>query len=122
MSIENCKYCARSCLYWVGMNKDIEVMNKCQICVRYGNTNTKEPLECFEVPDKPWEVVGTDLFYFHGKNYVMIVYYFLKFVEFVMIPTSTSSKLVTQLIQSKVISLGMGYLILLDMTAVLNTD
>lgn len=53
--------------------------------------DTKEPLECSEVPDKPWQVVGTDLFYFQGKNYVLIVDYFSKFVEFVMIPKLTSS-------------------------------
>ncbi|XP_008179138.1 uncharacterized protein K02A2.6-like [Acyrthosiphon pisum] len=92
MGIEKCKYRARSCLYWVGMNKDIEgVVNKCQICLKYRKTNTKEPLECSEVPDKPWQVVGTDLFYFQGKNYVLIVDYFSKFVEFVMIPKLTSS-------------------------------
>ncbi|XP_060873973.1 uncharacterized protein K02A2.6-like [Metopolophium dirhodum] len=92
MGIEKCKYRARSCLYWVGMNKDIEgVVNKCQICLKYRKTNTKEPLECSEVPDKPWQVVDTDLFYFQGKNYVFIVDYFSKFVEFVMIPKLTSS-------------------------------
>jgi|UniRef100_A0A2S2R0U0 transposase InsO family protein len=73
------------------MNKDIEeVVNRCQICLKYRKTNTKEPLECSDVPEKPWQVVGTDLFYFQGKNYVMLVDYFSKFVEFVMIPKLTS--------------------------------
>jgi len=92
MGIEKCKYRARSCLYWVVMNKDIEeVVNKCQICLKYRKTNTKEPLERSEVADKPWQVVGTDFYYFQGKNYVLIVDYFSKFVEFVMIPKLTSS-------------------------------
>ncbi|KAF0764619.1 Uncharacterized protein FWK35_00011318, partial [Aphis craccivora] len=92
MGIEKCKYRARRCFNWVGMKKDIEeVVNKCQICLKYRKTNTKEPLECSEVPDKPWQVVGTDLFYFQGKNYVLIVDYFSKFVEFELIPKLTSS-------------------------------
>jgi hypothetical protein len=91
MGIEKCRYRARTCLYWVGMNKDIEkVVNRCQICLKYRKANTKEPLECSEVPEKPWQVVGTDLFYFQGKNYVILVDYFSKFVEFVMIPKLTS--------------------------------
>jgi len=35
-------------------------------------------------------MVGTDLFHFQGKNYVTIVDYFSKFIEFVMIPKLTS--------------------------------
>jgi hypothetical protein len=73
MGIEKCRYRAKTCLYWVGMNKNIEeVVNRCQICLKYRKTKTKEPLECSEVPNKPWQVVGTDLFHFQEKNYVML--------------------------------------------------
>jgi hypothetical protein len=53
MGIEKYRYRARTCLYWVGMNKNIEVVNRCRICLKYRKTNTKELLECSEVPDKP---------------------------------------------------------------------
>ncbi|CAI6345573.1 unnamed protein product [Macrosiphum euphorbiae] len=73
------------------MNKDIEeVLNRYQICLKYRKTNTKEPLESSEVPDKPRQVLGTDLFHSQEKNYVMLVDYFSKFIEFVMIPKLTS--------------------------------
>jgi len=73
------------------MNKDIEeAVNRYTICLKYRKTNTKEPLECSEVPDKPWQVLGIDLFHSQGKNYVMLVDYFSKFIEFVMIPKLTS--------------------------------
>lgn len=36
-----------------------------------------------DVPDKPWEVVGVDIFYFKNKAFLLIVDYFSKFVELV---------------------------------------
>ncbi|KAF0747865.1 Uncharacterized protein FWK35_00020961 [Aphis craccivora] len=114
MGIEKCKYRARTCLYWLGMNKDIEeVVNRCQICLKYRKANTKEPLECSEVPDRPWQVVGTDLFHFQGKNYIMLVDYFSKFIEFVMIPKLTSLNTINAIKST-------GYLKLLDRTGVPN--
>lgn len=57
-------------------------------------------------------MVETDLFHFQGKNYVMIVNYFSKFIEFVMIPKLTSLNTINAI---KSYFLDMEYLILLDL-------
>ena len=32
-----------------------------------------------EIPGKPWEVVGADMFTLHDKNYLSIIYYHSRF-------------------------------------------
>ena len=44
-------------------------MQKCEICQESQNTQTKETLEPHEVPTRPWQVVGTDLFTWNLLDY-----------------------------------------------------
>ena len=50
--------------------KDIKAkVQKCEICQESQNTQTKETLEPHEVPTRPWQVVGTDLFTWNLLDY-----------------------------------------------------
>ncbi|XP_054769307.2 uncharacterized protein K02A2.6-like [Lytechinus pictus] len=71
---------ARSCVYWDGLSKTIEQMvQSCQACNELQKAQQKEPLLQHEVPNYPWETVGTDLFHFEGDEYLVIVDYWSKF-------------------------------------------
>lgn len=72
------------------------MVKNCNICPKYKKINSKEPLECTEVPESPC-VVGTDLFHFQNKNYIMVVDYFSKFIEFIMLPKITSGNTIIAL-------------------------
>ena len=53
---------------------------KCRsVCQESQNTQTKETLEPHEVPTRPWQVVGTDLFTWNGDEYLFMCDYYSKF-------------------------------------------
>lgn len=82
LGIEKCKNRAREILFWPNMNKEIEdLILNCSTCLRFQKSNPKEPLMPKEVPFGPWEVLGTDLFYFQGRDFLIVIDYFSKFVE-----------------------------------------
>ena len=58
------------------MSKDIELfIGKCDKCTEF-RTNQTEPLIPSELPERPWQKVGTDLFFLKNNNYLLIVDYF----------------------------------------------
>lgn len=47
------------------MLKEIEdTVKNCSTCLRFQKTHGHEELLLRDVPDKPWQVVETDIFYF----------------------------------------------------------
>ena len=82
LGMEKCKNRARELLYWPGMSKEVEDMIlNCSTCLTFQKGNTKEPLMPKEVPNGPWEVLGTDLFHFQGREHLLVIDYFSKYVE-----------------------------------------
>ena len=73
---------ARESIYWPGMNADVkQYISMCETCRSYDRRNQKETLMPHELPDRPWEKVGTDLFELHGKHYLITVDYLSNFWE-----------------------------------------
>lgn len=80
--IEKCRMRARDVLYWPGINKDIsDMISKCAVCNENRNRQQKEPMIPHEVPDRPWQKIGVDLFELAGQKYVLMVDYYSKFFE-----------------------------------------
>ena len=74
--IEKC--CLRACtsVSWCRINKDIEdLIGKCSECQRNQKSQQHEPKIHIE-GNAPWKIVGTDLFQWSGKDYIIIVDYF----------------------------------------------
>lgn len=87
-----CKARARDCLFWPGMQAQIDNMvEKCEICQTYKKQDQKEPMIPQPVPERPWERVGVDLFYFQGNEYLLVLDYFSKYVEIALLGKQTSS-------------------------------
>jgi transposase InsO family protein len=82
MGIEKSKKRARELLFWPGMSKHInDIVSNCPICLDSQNKNQKEPLNSSEIPDGPWQVVGTDLFTWNHADYVIVTDYYSRFFE-----------------------------------------
>ena len=76
MGIEKSRRRAREHVYWPGLNTHItEMVEKCAECRLYARNNTSEPLRPHEIPTRPWQKVGTDLFTHGNKNYLVVVDY-----------------------------------------------
>lgn len=93
--IEKTRQRARTVVFWPGLGKEIEIMvNSCTDCQTQRDSNQKEPLIPHAAPDGPWQAVGTDIFTLNGKNYVLAVDYYSKFIEYQLLPGMSSASVI----------------------------
>ena len=57
----------------------------------------KEPLITTPLPDWPWKTIGTDLFELEKKHYLLVVDYFSRFPEVILLKSTTSTVVITAL-------------------------
>lgn len=82
LGTEGCLRRARDCVYWHGMNDHIKkYVAKCDTCRSVDTKQQKETLQPHEITTRPWAKVGTDLFTFGDKDYLMTVDYYSNFWE-----------------------------------------
>ena len=73
---------ARMALFWPGMNIQIEdKVSSCSICKKHENAQKHAPLMPSEIPDYPWQILGTDLFQLKDSYYLLNVDYYSKWVN-----------------------------------------
>lgn len=82
MGVTKCTKRARDILFWPKMSSDIEEMVlMCNTCLEKRNANPKEPIMPHEVPERPWQVVATDLFSWDGQDFVTVADYYSRYFE-----------------------------------------
>ena len=82
LGIVKCKQRAREALYWPSMNSDIEeTIQNCTKCATFQSKQPSEPLMPSPTPELPFSEVGTDLFEFESRTYLLTVDYYSKFIE-----------------------------------------
>ena len=75
-----CLLLARQSVFWPGISNDIRQMVKdCEICNRHQQAQPKLPAMQPDLPTRPWEKLGSDIFQFNGANYLIIVDYYSRF-------------------------------------------
>ena len=80
--IDGCLRRSRESLFWPGMSAEIKsFISTCEVCNTFQSTNQPETLQPHDLPSRPWEKVGTDLFELNGKDYLVTVDYFSNFWE-----------------------------------------
>ena len=98
LGIQACLRRAREVWYWPNMNKEItEYISKCQTCKTYSQEQQKEPMIPYPVPSRPWQVIGTDLFEFQGRNYFVTTDYYSNFFEVDRLYNTTSKEVICRL-------------------------
>ena len=81
MSFENMKLLACKSVFWHNINADVEAYIKlCATCLEFQQTQPKEKVTHHNIPLRPWEVIGADIFHFKNKNYLCIVDYNSEFL------------------------------------------
>jgi hypothetical protein len=64
------------------MNSQIEeLVSTCPTCLHHGKANQRELLHPHEIPQRPWQKVGTDLFDWQGKPHLIVVDYYSSYPE-----------------------------------------
>ena len=75
-----CILLARESVFWPGISNDIRQMVKdCDLYNHHQPAQPKLPIMQPDLPTRPWEKLGTDIFEFNGKKYLMIVDYYSRF-------------------------------------------
>ena len=78
--IEKTRLQARESSSGQNINKDIEQGTKaCPVCREHQPAQSPETLLPHAVPNRQWEVIGTDLFHLDGNEYLLVADYYSKF-------------------------------------------
>ena len=78
--VNKCQLRAKSCVFWTGINKDIDdLISKCSICQEHQTSQRHEPLMSHDLPQRPWQTIGMDMFYLDGEDYLLVADYYSKF-------------------------------------------
>ena len=90
--IVRCKRRAQRSVFWPNINNQIEIMvSQCSECKDLRNKQPKETMIEHEVPEGPWEKVGSDILTIYGKDYLLAVDYYSKFFEISPLETPCKS-------------------------------
>ena len=93
LGVEGCLRRARECIHWPGMNAEVkDFISKCETCQKFEASNCKETLMSHDVPERPWQKVGTDLFTLDDNNYLITVDYYSNFWEIDALRKDTTAK------------------------------
>ena len=96
--VQGCLRRAREAVYWPLMALDFEeAIGNCQTCQKFQRNQQKEPLISSEVPELPYQFVGTDLFEFEGKQYLVTVDYYSDFFEIDYLHNQTAKEVIHKL-------------------------
>ena len=81
LGIEKTKITAKESIYWIKINTDIDnTIKNCPTCLEFQATQPKDKLIPHDIPDKPGETVGSDIFMLNSKTYWCITDYYSKFL------------------------------------------
>ena len=98
LGIEKCTQRAREILFLPEMSKDIkQLIQKCSICLEHRNSNVKEPLQCSNIPEGPWQIAATDIFHWSNANYILLVDYYSRYFVVSILPDSRSATVIDRL-------------------------
>jgi hypothetical protein len=91
MGEEKTKLFARTSVFWPGINGDIEnTVKQCLPCQQTRPAQQQQVLNSHDVPARPWQKVGADLFEYNGQQYLLVADYYSNY-PFVRHLRSTTS-------------------------------
>ncbi|MCG8044483.1 MAG: RNase H-like domain-containing protein, partial [Candidatus Thiodiazotropha endolucinida] len=95
--ITKCKMRAKESVWWLGINADIEnLIKSCDTCAKLQNDHS-EPMISTEFDDRPWKHLGSDLFFWKGHTYLLVVCYYSRFIELAKLNSATSEEIINHL-------------------------
>ena len=114
--ITRCQQLAKSTIYWLGINNDIEKMiNNCEPCQKHRASQPSESNYSIadDLPNIPWYTISADLLTVEGKHYLTIADYYTKY-PFVESLTDLSSKAITEIMRKITAMFGIPNTIITD--------
>ena len=95
--VEKCMLKARKAVFWPGISNDIcETVDKCGICQESAKSS-KPVRSVSEIPPHAWHTLGTDLFYWHKIDCLIVGDYFSKYLIVRKLPNSSTHAVIKEL-------------------------
>jgi hypothetical protein len=92
--ISKCRRRALRHFWWPGVGKEIaDYISRCNVCIMHSQI-MHEPMVETELPLRPWEVIGSDVFMFNGSLFVVMIDYYSKWIEALPIESQTSNAVI----------------------------
>lgn len=96
--VVKCKKRARKVLFWPGMSQDIQhFVLSCKSCEKFRPSNPKQSLMSHDIPDLPFHKIGMDICHFAGKDYLVVVDYYSKWIEVNSLKNKTADNVIKKL-------------------------
>ena len=74
-----------------GLSREIQdLVQQCRVCTLH-KENKPKLLIATPLPDRPWQVVATDLFELKGIDYMIVIEYFSRYIEVAAMKKTTKS-------------------------------
>ena len=92
--VQRCRLLANTAVWWPGMSQEVENMVlQCLTCAK-DTKPAKQEMIASDLPEYPWQKIGTDLFQLKGKSYLVVVDYFSRYPEVRALNSTTSSSII----------------------------
>ena len=74
--------CRERVCWWPKIGEEIvQIVQQCAYCQKYKPTTAKETMVPTVLPDRQWQMLGTDLLDFNGQQYMVVVDYYSRYIE-----------------------------------------
>ncbi|XP_061906727.1 uncharacterized protein K02A2.6-like isoform X2 [Entelurus aequoreus] len=95
--VVKCRARARQAVWWPGLSSHIrQMVENCNTCSQH-RAEQREPLLTTAVQERPWQRVGTDLFFWKNSTYLLVVDYFSRYIEVAHLEVATAETVVAAL-------------------------
>ena len=98
IGVEGCLRRARECYFWPLMNSEVkDFVSQCSVCNTLKPEQCKEPLLQHDVPYLPWSKVGTYIFQYDQRDYLVLVDYLSNWIEVELLKNITSKEVIREM-------------------------
>ena len=106
---------AKECVYWPGISADIkDFISKCETCNEYKPEQAKEPLITHDLPERPWQKIGVDLFTLDSVDYLCCVDYYSDYFEIDRLSHKKDANAVIKILQRHFTTHGIPEIVFSD--------
>ncbi|XP_065174678.1 uncharacterized protein K02A2.6-like [Sycon ciliatum] len=93
--ITKCRRLARTSVWWPSLSSDIATLvQTCEECSRH-RSQPPEPLLSTPLPEFPWQHLAADFFTIDGRNHLLVIDYYSRFIEVLDMPSLSTARTVS---------------------------
>ena len=98
LGLNKCRARYRDAIWWPKISQEVkEKVLSCSHCNKHKPSQHREPLITTPLPELPWQKLAMDLCEFKGKNYLVVIDYYSRWLEILSLTKTTSEAVINKL-------------------------